>query len=155
MGGLRGKLPITFCTMVMAWLAIAGIFPFAGFVSKDEILWQAFSNPVHPAVFNKIVYAIGLVAAALTAIYMTRLMMMAFFTASRMDHEVEHHAHESPWTMTVPLIILAVLSVVGGFLNWPKAPGRRRRLRALAGADVGADRAAHAESISAARSSTA
>ncbi|MGE5842215.1 MAG: NADH-quinone oxidoreductase subunit L [Deltaproteobacteria bacterium] len=123
MGGLSSKLPITYKTMMAAWLAIAGIFPFSGFVSKDEILWKAFSNSVHQATFSTIVYLVGLVAAGLTAIYMTRLMMLTFMTESRMDHEVEHHAHESPWTMTLPLAILAVLSVLGGFLNWPKALG--------------------------------
>ena len=123
MGGLSSKMPITFMTMLAAWLAIAGIFPFAGFVSKDEILWKAFSNSVHATTFNTAVYVVGLVAAGLTAIYMTRLMMMTFMTKSRMEHDVEHHVHESPWSMALPLVILAVLSVVGGFLNWPKALG--------------------------------
>jgi len=123
MGGLSSKMPITYKTMMAAWLAIAGIFPFAGFVSKDEILWKAFSNSVHETTFNIAVYVVGLVAAGLTAIYMTRLMMMTFMTKSRMDHDVEHHVHESPWTMALPLVILAVLSVLGGFLNWPKALG--------------------------------
>ena len=123
MGGLSSKMPVTYKTMLAAWLAIAGIFPFSGFVSKDEILWKVFSNSVHAATFNTVVYVVGLVAAGLTAIYMTRLMMMTFMTKSRMDHEVEHHVHESPWSMALPLVILAVLSVVGGFLNWPKALG--------------------------------
>jgi NADH-quinone oxidoreductase subunit L len=123
MGGLSSKMPITFMTMLAAWLAIAGIFPFAGFVSKDEILWKAFSNSVHETTFNTAVYVVGLVAAGLTAIYMTRLMMMTFMTKSRMEHDVEHHVHESPWTMALPLVLLAVLSVLGGFLNWPKALG--------------------------------
>jgi NADH-quinone oxidoreductase subunit L len=123
MGGLSSKMPITYKTMLAAWLAIAGIFPFAGFVSKDEILWKAFSNSIHETTFNTVVYVVGLAAAGLTAIYMTRLMMMTFMTKSRMEHDVEHHAHESPWTMALPLVILAVLSVVGGFLNWPKALG--------------------------------
>ena len=123
MGGLSSKMPVTYKTMLAAWLAIAGIFPFSGFVSKDEILWKAFSNSVHAATFNTVVYVVGLVAAGLTAIYMTRLMMMTFMTKSRMEHDVEHHVHESPWTMAVPLIVLAVLSVAGGLLNWPKALG--------------------------------
>jgi NADH-quinone oxidoreductase subunit L len=123
MGGLASKMPITYKTMLAAWLAIAGIFPFSGFVSKDEILWKAFSNSVHAETFNTVVHIVGLVAAALTAIYMTRLIMMTFLTKSRLAHDVEHHVHESPWTMAVPLIILAVLSVLGGFLNWPKALG--------------------------------
>ncbi|OGP59094.1 MAG: NADH-quinone oxidoreductase subunit L [Deltaproteobacteria bacterium RBG_13_61_14] len=116
MGGLRKKMPITAWTMVMAWLAICGVFPFAGFVSKDEILWRALNGPFG---YGKLIYIIGFLAAVGTAIYMTRLIMLAFFTESRLDPEVEHHAHESPWTMWVPLAILAVLSVVGGFLNWP------------------------------------
>ena len=123
MGGLSSKMPITFMTMLAAWLAIAGIFPFSGFVSKDEILWKAFSNSVHETTFNTAVYVVGLVAAGLTAIYMTRLMMMTFMTKSRMEHDVEHHVHESPWTMALPLVLLAVLSVLGGLLNWPKALG--------------------------------
>ena len=123
MGGLSSKMPITFMTMLAAWLAIAGIFPFSGFVSKDEILWKVFSNSVHETTFNTAVYVVGLVAAGLTAIYMTRLMMMTFMTKSRMEHDVEHHVHESPWTMSLPLVLLAVLSVLGGLLNWPKALG--------------------------------
>ena len=123
MGGLSSKMPITFMTMLAAWLAIAGIFPFSGFVSKDEILWKVFSNSVHETTFNTAVYVVGLVAAGLTAIYMTRLMMMTFMTKSRMEHDVEHHVHESPWTMALPLVLLAVLSVLGGLLNWPKALG--------------------------------
>jgi len=123
MGGLSSKMPVTFMTMLAAWLTIAGIFPFSGFVSKDEILWKAFSNSIHETTFNTAVYVVGLVAAGLTAIYMTRLMMMTFMTKSRMDHDVEHHAHESPWSMALPLVVLAVLSVFGGVLNWPKALG--------------------------------
>ncbi|HUT53538.1 MAG TPA: NADH-quinone oxidoreductase subunit L [bacterium] len=123
MGGLAGKLPITFATMAMAWLAISGIPPFAGFVSKDEILWKAFSNGIHPHWFNLAVYGVGLVAAVCTAIYMTRLMMMTFLTPSRMDHHAAEHAHESPWTMWVPLAALAALSVAGGLLNWPHLLG--------------------------------
>ena len=120
MGGLRQKLPITCWTMVMAWLAICGIIPLAGFVSKDEILWRAFTSDNG---LGKLIYIIGFLAAMGTAIYMTRLMVLAFFSESRMDPEQEHHAHESPWTMWVPLVILAALSVFGGFLNWPASLG--------------------------------
>ena len=120
MGGLKDKMPKTFWTMTMAWIAICGIAPFAGFVSKDEILWKAFSAG---GGFGKLVYVVGLAAAVLTATYMTRLMYLTFFTPSRIDHEVERHVHESPWNMTVPLMALATLSVFGGFLNWPAALG--------------------------------
>jgi NADH-quinone oxidoreductase subunit L len=123
MGGLKKYMSKTFWCMAMAWVAIAGIIPFAGFVSKDEILWSAFASTVLPAGFAKAVYAVGLLAAMMTAIYMTRLMMMTFLTPSRMDEETEHHVHESPWTMWVPLAVLAVLSVFGGFLNWPHILG--------------------------------
>jgi NADH-quinone oxidoreductase subunit L len=119
MGGLKKYMPITCWTMFAAYLAIIGFPGLAGFVSKDEILWKAFSNPIHAEAFSRAVYVIGLLAAACTAVYMTRLMWMTFFTPSRMDREVEHHAHESPWSMWVPLAILAVLSVFGGALNWP------------------------------------
>ena len=120
MGGLRQKLPITCWTMAAAWLAICGIIPFAGFVSKDEILWRALNAT---SGLGKLIYMIGFLAAMGTAVYMTRLMVLAFFSESRMDHEKEHHAHESPWTMWVPLAILAALSVGGGFLNWPRSLG--------------------------------
>lgn len=120
MGGLSKYMPITCWTMFAGYLAISGFPLLSGFVSKDEILWKAFSNTMHPAGFNKLVYLVGLLAAACTAIYMTRLMMLTFFTPKRISHEAEHHLHESPWTMTLPLIVLAVLSVVGGLLNWPK-----------------------------------
>ncbi len=123
MGGLSKLMKITCWSMFAGYFAIAGFPGLAGFVSKDEILWKAYSNSVHPAQFNQIVYLIGLVAAVCTAIYMTRLMMLTFFTPSRMDPEVEHHVHESPWTMTVPLIALAILSAVGGIFNWPHALG--------------------------------
>jgi NADH-quinone oxidoreductase subunit L len=120
MGGLSKLMPITCWTMVAGWLAISGFPLLSGFVSKDEILWQAFANPLHPVIFNRVVYLVGLITAGCTAIYMTRLMMLAFFTESRMDHDTQHHVHESPWNMTSVLIILAILSVAGGLLNWPK-----------------------------------
>jgi NADH-quinone oxidoreductase subunit L len=100
MGGLRKYLPITHFTFMLGWLAIIGIPPFAGFFSKDEILWQAFSSP-HG---SKALWAIGALTAAMTAFYMTRLMALTFWGKSRFGHDV--HPHEAPSTMTIPLIIL-------------------------------------------------
>jgi NADH-quinone oxidoreductase subunit L len=158
MGGLAKKIPITHWTMVMAWLAIAGVFPFAGFWSKDEILGNAFGF----AGIGKALYIVGVITAALTAFYMSRLMWKTFWTDQRfneaelghghghaghddhIDHadahgdasghagegaeeELEHAGsdpghggvHESPPTMTLPLIVLAALSVVGGLMGLP------------------------------------
>ncbi len=115
MGGLRKKLPITFWTFVIGTLAIAGIFPLAGFFSKDEILWKAFSSESG----NIWIWAIGLLAAGMTAFYMVRLLVMTFFGENRASDEVRHHIHESPATMTTPLVILALLSIVGGWIGWP------------------------------------
>ncbi|MGB9178787.1 MAG: proton-conducting transporter membrane subunit, partial [Pyrinomonadaceae bacterium] len=170
MGGLRKYMPVTFATMVTGWLAICGIIPFAGFFSKDEILWKTWSAlvPGFPASTGKILWAIGAITALLTAVYMTRLMVMTFWGSERFrdkdaggqadeahaqaydkgetphdahspsgddrpHHMAEAHAedahdehgahepHESPWTMTVPLIVLAVLSTVGGLIGVPYA----------------------------------
>jgi NADH-quinone oxidoreductase subunit L len=97
--------------MFVAWLAIAGIPPLAGFWSKDEILWQTYSGQQG----SKLLWLIGFITAGMTAFYMSRLMFMTFFGKSRVDHEVEHHIHESPMVMLAPLGVLAVLSVVGGW----------------------------------------
>ncbi len=113
MGGLWRKLPWTRNTMLVATLAISGIPPFSGFVSKDEILTGAW-NAHHYAIF-----ALGLIGAALTAFYMWRLVFLTFFGASRVDHEVAHHVHESPPVMTIPLMILAVLAAGAGVWGWP------------------------------------
>ena len=113
MGGLRKLMPITHITFVFGWIAIIGIPPFAGFFSKDEILWYAFQSPYgHGAL-----WFIGWVAAMCTAFYMTRLMALTFWGESRVPKET--HPHESPWQMTVPLIVLAVLSLVGGWIGIP------------------------------------
>lgn len=117
MGGLRKYMPITYLTFTMGWLAIIGIPPFAGFFSKDEILWQAFSSP-HG---SKALWLIGAVTAACTAFYMTRLMALTFWGKSRFGHDV--HPHESPLPMTIPLIILGVLSVIGGWIGIPHVIG--------------------------------
>jgi len=119
MGGLRKYLPITFTTMFIATLAIAGIPGLSGFFSKDEILWQAYSSPYgHVAL-----WAVGTVAAGVTAFYMFRLVFMTFFGDSRMNPQVEKHVHESPYAMTVPLMVLAVLAVVGGWVGVPPVLG--------------------------------
>jgi NADH-quinone oxidoreductase subunit L len=119
MGGLKKYVPVTFATMFAATLAIAGIPGLSGFFSKDEILWQAFSSS-HG---SPVLWFIAALAAGITAFYMFRLVFLTFFGTSRMDPEVEKHAHESPWTMTVPLMILAVLSVAGGWIGIPAVLG--------------------------------
>ena len=117
MGGLRKYMPITHFTFLLGWLAIIGVPPFAGFFSKDEILWQAFSSPNG----HWLLWAAGAIGAALTAFYMTRLMALTFWGKSRFDKSV--HPHESGLSMTIPLIILAVLSVVGGWVGIPHVIG--------------------------------
>jgi NADH-quinone oxidoreductase subunit L len=119
MGGLKKYIPVTFFTMFIATLAIAGIPGLSGFFSKDEILWQSFSSG-HG---SPVLWAIAAAAAGITAFYMFRLVFLTFFGGSRMDPEVEKHVHESPWTMTLPLSILAVLSVIGGWIGIPAVLG--------------------------------
>ena len=179
MGNLKKYMPITFATMMTGWLAISGIPIFAGFFSKDEILYKTFSAPNLPMSWNYLLWGVGLLTAVLTAVYMTRMMVMTFWGEERFhdalpdgnhphdaahaeenafaagdahdtgtshgdahghgahdaddlhdddDHDEEHHAlapdfkpHESPWTMTVPLIVLAILSTFGGLLGVPYA----------------------------------
>ena len=123
MGALRKVMPITGFTFIIGWLAIAGVPPFAGFWSKDEILLFAFAN-------NRLLWLIGVVTALLTAFYMTRQVIMVFFGEARWnDHAEEHGAHgdhtphESPWTMVTPLVVLAGLSVVGGAMQLPFTKG--------------------------------
>ena len=112
MGGLRKKIPITFWTFAIATAAIAGIPPLAGFVSKDEILWFAYASSRGG---SPILWAVMAATAFLTAYYMFRLLWLTFFGASRMDPEVEHHVHESPWSMTGVLVVLAIASAIGGY----------------------------------------
>jgi NADH-quinone oxidoreductase subunit L len=116
MGGLKDKIPITFKTMFVGSLAIAGIPGLAGFFSKDEILWQAYSSPAG----SKAVYVVGLITAAMTAFYMWRLMFMTFYGPSRVEPHAAAHIHESPKAMTLPLILLAVGSVTAGWIGVPK-----------------------------------
>jgi NADH-quinone oxidoreductase subunit L len=122
MGGLRKHLPVTWVTMWIGTLAIAGIWPFAGFFSKDEIIWYAGAAAVGPhAGWYKLFWAIALAGALMTAFYMTRMMVMTFHGANRTGEKEAHHLHEAPLTMTVPLVVLAVLSVFGGWINVPPA----------------------------------
>jgi NADH-quinone oxidoreductase subunit L len=117
MGGLKKYLPWTHFTFLMGWLAIIGMPPFAGFFSKDEILWQAFSsNHGHP-----LLWVAGALGATLTAFYMTRLMALTFWGSSRVPKSV--HPHESPAIMLIPLVVLAILSVVGGWIGIPEVIG--------------------------------
>ncbi len=119
MGGLRKHIPRTFLTFLIGTLAIAGTPGLAGFFSKDEILWLAFSSPHgHP-----LLWAIGAVAAGMTSFYMFRLTFLTFFGKERMDEHTKHHIHESPNSMVIPLMILALLSVVGGYVGVPAALG--------------------------------
>ncbi len=139
MGGLRKKIPITFWTMTAAVFAISGIPPFAGFFSKDEILYQAFIS----GGLGRILWFVGLVTAGLTSFYMFRLWYLTFTGESR-AHQLEDHGaavharsdstlvveaehahgvHESPWVMLLPLIVLAILATTGGFLGVPSAMG--------------------------------
>src|SRR5450432_2364531 len=113
MGGLGGKMRITYVTFFIACLAIAGIPPFSGFFSKDEILAAAFAN-------NPLLYYIGLAGALLTAFYMFRLLALTFAGKFRGTDEQLHHVHESPAAITIPLILLAILSATGGLVGIPE-----------------------------------
>jgi NADH-quinone oxidoreductase subunit L len=139
MGGLRGAMPVTFRTMAVATLAIAGIFPLAGFFSKDEILYAAFRQ-------SPLLWLVGLLVAGLTAFYMTRMMVLAFLGQRRTSAAAAGHdaagsghgihaagavgqgahdteVHESPALLTAPLVVLALLSVIGGWIGWPQFLG--------------------------------
>jgi NADH-quinone oxidoreductase subunit L len=146
MGGLRTRIPVTFWTMTMGVIAIAGIPPWAGFFSKDEILYQAFISP-HP--LGKLLWLVGLITAGMTSFYMFRLWFKTFFGPEHFDQhasledrgapvhashtstlvleadhdEAAHHSgvHESPWIMLFPLVVLAILSVIGGWVGVPAA----------------------------------
>jgi NADH-quinone oxidoreductase subunit L len=124
MGGLRRRIPTTHWTMWVATLTIAGIFPFAGFFSKDEILWQTWASEGGA---YRVLWFVGYGTALMTAFYMFRLMYLTFYSPSRMSHEVEHHVHESPKSMTAPLVILAICSIGAGWLSWPHSLGGSAR----------------------------
>jgi NADH-quinone oxidoreductase subunit L len=120
MGDLRTRIPTTYWTMFIATLAITGIPPFAGFFSKDEILWQTWTSEGGA---YRVLWFIGYATALMTAFYMFRLVYLTFGGRPRMSHDVEHHIHESPASMTMPLIVLAVMSLFAGFLGWPHSLG--------------------------------
>ena len=120
MGGLWPKIPTTARTFGIATLAIAGIFPFAGFFSKDEILGQAFDRFLF-------LWIVGFLTAGLTTFYMFRLFFLTFVGYCRADEHVEKHIHESPPPMTVPLLVLAGLSIIGGWIGWPAVLGGENR----------------------------
>jgi NADH-quinone oxidoreductase subunit L len=121
MGGLRKKLPITFITVLTGTLAISGLPPFAGFFSKDEILAKAYEH-------SPILWVIGLITAVITATYMFRMLFLTFYGEFRGNAHQESHLHESPPAMTLPLIILAVLSLIGGFVGIPEVFGGKHIL---------------------------
>lgn len=113
MGGLKGKIKITYLTMFVATFAISGFPLLSGFFSKDEILAHTYEH-------SKTLWFFGMLASMLTALYMFRMLFLTFWGSFRGTHEQEHHLHESPSTMTIPLIVLAVLSVLGGLLGLPE-----------------------------------
>ncbi len=134
MGGLRKQMPVTFATFTVATLAIMGLPPFSGFFSKDEILWQALTS----AHGGFLLWLTGFVTAGITAFYMMRLLFLTFFGESRRKqalagekgveyethgHHDVHAVHESPWLITVPLVILAFFSIIAGFVGLPESLG--------------------------------
>ncbi len=121
MGGLKKYIPVTHLTFLIGTLAIVGFPGFSGFFSKDEILAHAFES-------NKLLWFLGVLGAAMTTFYMFRLYYLTFHGKFRGTHDQEHHLHESPKSMTIPLIVLAVLSVVGGFIGIPESLGGRHFL---------------------------
>jgi NADH-quinone oxidoreductase subunit L len=124
MGSLKGKIKVTFITMLVGTIAISGIPPFSGFFSKDEILAAAFA---HSTTF----YVVGVITAGLTSFYMFRMMYLTFWGKFRGTHEQEHHLHESPASMTIPLIILAILSAIAGMIGVPAVLGGHHELGAF------------------------
>jgi NADH-quinone oxidoreductase subunit L len=131
MGGLKQYMPVTFWLMWIATLAIAGIPPFAGFFSKDEILGSVFARAQHSTIADAhlfgipgsfwlyLAYVLGVAAAFMTATYMTRMMIYTFHGPNRSGDRERSHLHEAPWIMTGPLVVLGVLTVAGGWLNIP------------------------------------
>jgi NADH-quinone oxidoreductase subunit L len=114
MGSLKSRIKVTYWVFIFGTLALTGIFPFAGFFSKDEILWSVYGS-------NRALWVVGVIGALMTAFYSFRLIFLTFYGKSRIDHEVEHHVHESPRIMTVPLMILAFFSITIGWIGIPGA----------------------------------
>jgi NADH-quinone oxidoreductase subunit L len=123
MGDLKKYMPTTFWCFLMATLAISGIPLFSGFFSKDEILWKAFSSSQG----HFLLWLVGLITAGMTAFYMFRLFFLTFLGKSRVDPQIKDHIHEAPKSMIVPLIVLAVLSVIGGYVGIPHSLGGSNR----------------------------
>lgn len=117
MGGLRKKMPITWATFGISCLAISGLPFFSGFFSKDEILWWAFASTRG----NKVIWVIVVVAAFMTAFYMFRCLYMTFYGEQKTNPKAKDHVHESPWVITLPLVVLAGLATVGGLIGIPHA----------------------------------
>ena len=138
MGGLKNKLKVTFATMMIGTIAIAGIPPFSGFFSKDEILAHAYQ-------YSPILWGLGVLTAFLTAFYMFRMIFLTFYGKFRGGHHTEEQIHESPKSMTIPLIVLAVLSAIGGLINVPQIFGGNEWLANWLG---GAKVAQHALTLS-------
>jgi len=133
MGNLKKYMPVTYLTMLIASFSISGIPGLAGFFSKDEILWMAFSSP-HG---HFLLWLVGAVAAGMTAFYMFRALFMTFFGESRVEEHAKHHLHESPRIMTVPLMVLAFLSIVGGYIGVPHVLGGSNRIHEFLAPVVG------------------
>jgi len=138
MGGLKKKLPITHLTFLLGCIAISGIPPFSGFFSKDEILAAAFAH-------SPIYWVLGVVGAAMTAFYMFRLYATTFLGNFRGTHDQEHHLHESPKAMTIPLMVLALLSVIGGMVGIPELMGGHHELHHFLSPVLTSEKAHHIE----------
>lgn len=139
MGGLKKYMPHTYWTFLVGCLAIAGIPPLSGFFSKDAILLSAFEE-------NKVMWALAVIGALMTTYYMFRLFFVTFTGQFRGTHEQEHHLHESPAAITLPLIILAVLAIVGGFVGIPHVLGGSNAFAAFLEPVIPAHESAHAVS---------
>lgn len=124
MGGLRKKMPVTFLTFLISTIAIAGIPGFSGFFSKDEILWWAFGSSRG----HWLLWLVGAVAAGMTAFYMFRLVFMTFFGEQKTDPRAKDHIPESPWVITLPLVVLGFLALVGGYVGVPAILGGANRI---------------------------
>jgi len=123
MGGLRKKMPITFITFLVSTIAISGIPLFSGFFSKDEILWWSFGSTRG----HWLLWVLGAAAAGMTAFYMFRLVFMTFFGEQKTDARAKHHIPESPFTITIPLMVLGLLAVIGGYIGIPAVLGGANR----------------------------